>query len=287
MENNNTVATLSELIDDYHIHAELFSIEQLKQIESVMSFISNHALMIKRAVDRTGKGFSDYYLQNNTLVVVPEMRHSEVLCRMEFLAGYSEEFVTTVVKPVQTYLEHLVRADLNLFKDKCNFKNPGGGAFPPHQDAPAYQGFGPDCFVTIAIFLDEATEENGCLYFAKNWSAQLKTDSSVRGSVGGSSLILPHYQGGEKNGVIREECSDRLAWQPVYAKAGDAIVFDSFAPHFSKPNHSSGTRRALFLTFNLASEGDLYRSYYEQKWRNFGDPKFHVATPTEHDTRLD
>lgn len=286
MEDHATVADFSELLADYHIHAGMFSIDQMKQIETVMASISNQALMIKRTVDQSGKGFSDFYSENNTLVVVPEISDSDVICRMEFLAGFSEEFITIVVKPVQTYLEHLLRVNLNLFKDKCNFKNPNGGAFPPHQDAPAYQGFGPDYFVTAAVFLDDASEENGCLCFAKNWKVQLRSDRFVRGLVESSSLIVPHYQGGEKNGVIREEWSDRLDWQPIYAKAGDTIIFDSLAPHFSNPNHSYGTRRALFLTFNLASEGDHYRSYYEQKWSNFGDPKFHVATPTKHDTRL-
>jgi hypothetical protein len=53
-----------------------------------------------------------------------------------------------------------------LYKEKINYKYPGGGGYAPHQDAPAYE------FVTFhitwkhLISVDAATPESGCLSFS-------------------------------------------------------------------------------------------------------------------------
>lgn len=63
--------------------------------------------------------------------------------------------------------EKLIGESAVLFKDKVNFKLPGGGGFEPHQDVQA----GWDCyaklFVTAMVSIDETTEENGCLEVAE------------------------------------------------------------------------------------------------------------------------
>src|SRR4029450_6453317 len=38
-----------------------------------------------------------------------------------------------------------------LFKDKVNFKLPGGAGFAPHQDAPAYVDFGVEHHLTLMV----------------------------------------------------------------------------------------------------------------------------------------
>jgi ectoine hydroxylase-related dioxygenase (phytanoyl-CoA dioxygenase family) len=52
---------------------------------------------------------------------------------------------------------------------------------------------------------------------------------------------------------------------PIEARAGDTLWFHSRTPHRSGPNHSSTPRRALYPTYNAASEGDLRDDYYRQK----------------------
>ena len=44
--------------------------------------------------------------------------------------------------------------------------------------------------------------------------------------------------------------------------AGDAVFFNSFAQHRSGTNRS---RRALYVTYNASSEGDLRSEYYDHK----------------------
>ena len=57
--------------------------------------------------------------------------------------------------------------DALLFKDKLNFKMPGGAGFLCHQDATAYAtGDLASHHVSAMIAIDKATKENGCLEVA-------------------------------------------------------------------------------------------------------------------------
>jgi len=56
---------------------------------------------------------------------------------------------------------------------------------------------------------------------------------------------------------------------PVPTAPGDVLFFDSYAPHASKPNLTRDQRRILYLTYNLASDGDHRARYYADKRANF------------------
>ncbi len=136
-----------------------------------------------------------------------------------------------------------------LFKDKINFKMPGGAGFKPHQDQQAGWGRYANLFVTALVSIDAATLENGCLEMVA---------------------------GRHKSGLIGEEWNpldeSGLALHPVPTMPGDVIFFDSYAPHASKPNHTPTPRRLLYLTYNLLSDGDHRAAYYADK---------HVAFPPD------
>lgn len=134
-----------------------------------------------------------------------------------------------------------------LYKEKVNYKLPGGAGFAPHQDAPAYRFV--DHHVTALVAIDDATEENGCLWFAAG--------QHTRG-------VLPH-QGGRIDPTVAET----FDWKPVPVQAGDVVLFDSYAPHHSGTNHSPASRRALYLTYNAARHGDLRERYYADKRAEF------------------
>ena len=134
-----------------------------------------------------------------------------------------------------------------LFKEKVNYKYPGGGGFAPHQDATAYRFV--DHHISVMVPLDPATEASGCLWFAPgHLEGQLPTDD---------------------RGRVRDDIATRLDWQPAPVEPGDVVFFDSYAPHKSGTNRTSRPRRALYLTYNAASEGDLRNRYYEDKQAEF------------------
>lgn len=213
--------------------------------------------------------------------VVPEAANPCQICRMEYLAACSEYIRTQLI----AYLTDLIGATIEqvvvVFKDKCNVKHPNGGGFPPHQDIAAYRHFAVSYHVTAALMLDAATIANGCLELAPDYCDISPGSPTVEAPLG-SLPILPYYKGGARHGAIVSELAEQLVWKPVEAAAGDIILFDSFIPHCSASNRSTGSRRVMFFTFNLASDGDLYETYYRAKRRTPDHPMFHVSTPTLH-----
>ena len=49
--------------------------------------------------------------------------------------------------------------------------------------------------------------------------------------------------------------------------APSQVLFDSYLPHRSAPNHTNTWRRSAYLTFNARSQGDLHAAYYAKKKR--------------------
>jgi hypothetical protein len=219
------------------------------------------------------------------LIVVPEQSAPQLVCRYEYILGASDQvrdFETRYIRPLAA---GVVGRRLAIFKDKMNRKSPGGGAFGPHQDHEAYQKFPPTWYVTLMIAIEEATEANGCLQFAVNFDQMVRDHQHcVARRDSGNPLVRAH-QGGPSNGEILEEIALLFEWRPITARPGDVVIFDSFIPHRSEINRSLCSRRALFLTYNIAEHGDWYDYYYRMKRGRYDDPMFHVGTPTAHARR--
>jgi predicted HD phosphohydrolase len=133
-----------------------------------------------------------------------------------------------------------------LYKEKINFKQPGGAGFAPHQDAPAYRFV--DHHISVMVPLDPAHAASGGLSFAPG---------HTRGR-------LP-----ETRGRLDDATVAALDWRSVDAGPGDVVLFDSYAPHRSGTNTSDRPRRALYLTYNAASKGDFRDTYYADKRAEF------------------
>ncbi|KAL7925980.1 hypothetical protein ACQKWADRAFT_309592 [Trichoderma austrokoningii] len=66
---------------------------------------------------------------------------------------------------------------------------------------------------------------------------------------------------------------------PVELEPGQLLVFTSYLAHRSGPNHSDENRKALYVTYNLASEGDLHQEYYERRMKEW--PATHMRKKGE------
>jgi 2-aminoethylphosphonate dioxygenase len=135
-----------------------------------------------------------------------------------------------------------------LFKEKINFKLPGGDGFKPHQDHQAgWWEYNTLC-ITALLCIDEANEENGCLEIAPG----------------------RHKEGMFKEWTpLSEEEMQAIDFIACPTQPGDMIFFDSFTPHGSKPNFTNKPRRLLFVTYNRLSEGDTRERYYEDKRNHY------------------
>lgn len=137
-----------------------------------------------------------------------------------------------------------------LFKDKINFKLPGGGGFEPHQDVQAGWSRYAKLHVTALVTVDRATIANGCLEIATDFHGEHR-------------LIGSEWE------PLDERQLAGLHWGHVEAAPGDAVFFDSFVPHRSAPNGTRDPRRVLYYTYNRASEGDHLAQYYADKRRSY------------------
>ncbi len=130
---------------------------------------------------------------------------SAVITRSERFADVHEELGRFVRNDVAELIEVVAHERVALFKEKINYKYPGGAGFAPHQDARAYRFA--NWHVSVMVPLDPATVSSGCLWFADNPGRELlETDG---------------------RGRIADHVAARLRWYPVPVEPGDVVVFDS------------------------------------------------------------
>jgi hypothetical protein len=128
-------------------------------------------------------------------------------------------------------------ATASLFSDKLNVKRPGGAPFPWHQEGPywAYGAQQLDKIVSVLVYLDDATKENGCLWVIAG--------SHTRGTL----------QGLRDRGVLGALYTDVDLIDgeavPVELPAGSAIWFHRDLVHGSQSNRSQTSRRVFVLAY--------------------------------------
>jgi len=174
-----------------------------------------------------------------------------MLCRVEDFLPYHAGLRTLLERSdLRACLAEVLDEPPVLFKEKLNFKLAGGAGFAPHQDAPAFKSFSQTHHITLMLGADATTPENGCLEIVDGFA---------------ESRILPQAE----NGTLRDDVVASLEWHPLPTEPGDLVLFDSYVPHRSGPNRSGGPRRALYVTWNRASEGDRRAEYFALKRRAF------------------
>ena len=165
-----------------------------------------------------------------------------VLSRIENFCPFHEDFDRLLRGPAMLGLvESLLGEPALLFKDKINFKRPGGGGFAAHQDVQAGWDDYAALHLTMLVSIDRATADNGCLEIA----------------------AARHREGmlGERWSPLHDD--GVMEYRSIPTERGDVLFFDSFVPHRSQRNRSAAQR--LYVTYNGASAGDSRERYYADK----------------------
>ena len=169
------------------------------------------------------------------------------LCRVEDFLPYHAEFADFLEGPgLAAILEQLCGEPALLYKEKINFKLPGGAGFEPHQDAPAFTTFSQRYHITMMISVDATTRQNGCLEVVDGFHGQ---------------GLLPQAP----DGTLDRDWAAAQTWKPIETAPGDVLFFDSYVPHRSGPNRSDRPRRALYVTYNRARDGAHRAAYFAAK----------------------
>ncbi|TQW01086.1 hypothetical protein V2A60_002101 [Cordyceps javanica] len=170
-----------------------------------------------------------------------------VLCRTENFADGHAGFNSLLRgKKLLGLLEDLSGEPMHLFKEKINYKLAGSGGFAPHIDALAYKHVKDVKHLTILLSVDPSNMTNGGLEVV---DASHKVDVPIN----------------PKTNCITDEWVASQKWTPVELESGQLLIFTSYLAHRSEANHSSTDRKAVYATYNLASEGDNHKSYYEHR----------------------
>jgi 2-aminoethylphosphonate dioxygenase len=167
--------------------------------------------------------------------------------RIENFVNYHEKIRNFLYNKLTPLLEDLIGENMVLFKDKLNWKLAGGSGFKSHQDHPAWNDFTPNIFVSMALFVDKNTKENGCL--------------EVSGGVHNQVYNNDYNVGGG----LKKDIEESFKWDHLLSNPSDLLIFNSFIPHRSGPNITNNHRRIYYFTFNKESEGNYYNEYYKKK----------------------
>ncbi|MDP6354378.1 MAG: phytanoyl-CoA dioxygenase family protein [Planctomycetota bacterium] len=173
-----------------------------------------------------------------------------VLSRIEKFLDYHQQLQDFVYgERMIGRVTELLGEEPILFKEKINFKLPGGGGFEPHQDIqPGWDEYA-SFFISVLVTVDPSTFENGCL--------ELAAGHHKRGLLG------------EKWKPLTPGQLEGVEFEKFPTEPGEVVFFDCFVPHQSAPNPTDSPRRNLYLTFNRSSEGDHRQQYYADKRASF------------------
>jgi hypothetical protein len=175
---------------------------------------------------------------------------SRILSRIENFVPYHEGFGELITRNrMLQAVNDLFGEPSVLFKDKVNFKLPGADGFKEHQDVQAGWDDYASLHITAMVAIDETNEANGSL----------------------EVIAGMHKQGvlGKMWSPLTDEDTANVPYESVHCQPGDAVFFDSFAPHRSQPNQTDQARRVLYITYNKASDGDHRAQYYADKRKNY------------------
>ena len=164
------------------------------------------------------------------------------ICRTENVSACHDGIASLVSGVLQRRAEAALDEPAIAFKDKLNYKQPGGAGYSTHQDQLAYPGV--DRVVSILVAIDDCRVESGCLWLAD-----------------GVNDLLPV----DERGVVREEIASTLTWFPAELAAGDAVLIDGLAPHYSEANSTEASRRVFIASYAPARERYDRTRYYGER----------------------
>jgi Phytanoyl-CoA dioxygenase (PhyH) len=184
----------------------------------------------------------------------------EAVCRTENVSACHGGIATLARGALQDVAASALGVEVVGFKDKINYKQPGGAGFSPHQDLAAYPGATRVMSVLVAI--DECTTTSGCIWFASGVDELLPTDD---------------------RGVVLADVVASLSWSPAELAPGDAVCIAGLTPHYSEANKSTAARRVLVASYAAPGDGYDRESYYSAREHEMArasarDSQFRIST---------
>ena len=132
-------------------------------------------------------------------------------------------------------VESVIGGGVSVYFSQIFFKAPeGGGPKPPHQDNFYFGPRDPEALITAWIAFDDATVENGCMFFGE-----------------GSHLrpLIAHVAPAGEPFNLQVPAATAIAMTPAPVPKGGVSFHHGGVLHQSGPNHSTRWRRACALHY--------------------------------------
>jgi phytanoyl-CoA hydroxylase len=159
----------------------------------------------------------------------------EVLRKLDNPHHHRESIRKLAADPrLVTLVESAIGRGVSVYFSQIFFKAPeGGGPKPPHQDNFYFGPRDPEALITAWIAFDDATVENGCMYFGE-----------------GTHLapVLAHVAPADEPFNLQVPASG-AAMTPAPVPKGGVSFHHGGVLHQSGPNHSQRWRRACALHY--------------------------------------
>ena len=150
------------------------------------------------------------------------------VCRTENVSACHAGIAQLVAGTLADAAGDAIGEPVTAFKDKINFKRPGGA------------GVGP----LVLVAVDPCTQSSGCVWVAD-----------------GVDHLLP----ADDRGVVMPEAAAALRWEAAGLEPGDALCIDGVLPHHSGANRSRHPRRVLVASYAPTAEGYSREDYYARR----------------------
>lgn len=187
---------------------------------------------------RWGEDFLATLAPENEAWFLEQSTQQRVLRKLDNPVFHRPVFRQLAKSPILLSLvEDLIGADLRVFFSQVFLKPPeAGGPKPVHQDNFYFGPADRDRVLTVWIAIDEATTENGCLFFA---------DGSHR------TAVLPHVAPPDEpfNLQLPAEDAARFDMTAAPVSRGGVSFHHGNTLHQSSANRSRNPRRAVAMHF--------------------------------------
>ncbi|OUV61094.1 MAG: hypothetical protein CBC82_07065 [Cellvibrionales bacterium TMED122] len=198
------------------------------------------------------------------------------LRRIEKVTDFSKNAKNLIcAKKTQKLFEKLEGKKLILFKDKLNFKFPGGKGYLPHIDGHFYwrddkkkyqKGWKKYSlnFVNLVLPLEPSNIKNGCIYVAN------KSDTNKLGK--NFDDITKKLVINTPNIKLKDK--KKFKFYPIELKVGDICLFNWKCAHYSENNYSNRSRMIFYATFcKKNKKNNLRNKYYKDKFNSYNNKK--------------
>ena len=196
------------------------------------------------------------------------------LRRIEKVSEFSKAAKKIIYsKKILDLINFIKKKKFELFKDKLNFKYPGGQGYLPHIDGHfiwrdrknkkqnGWKKYSDD-FINLVIPLEKSNKKNGCIYVA-DISDTKKLGTSFNKITKKMILGTPN---------INQRDIKKFKFNSIELKEGDICLFDWKCAHFSKNNNSKNSRMIFYATYYKKNKIKNVRSkYYYDKQTSLND----------------